>query len=252
LGSPRFGLVDQIIDYHIEWGEAGHETADGGIGLVMQETTEEITYAPVRLDSGWPLLSLTVEGETTGTLPKRYDSAGNLCIARSSHMGCRPGGFWVLWLWEIGPASGEGEIETIVDLAAHGPGPRHFGLLPTPTDISAFDCAAALSEEELWRPLGVPAHHMGVKLAVCFTEDIPLERLRWMGRVLLSRFTSPDVGYLIGSKVFPGEGDCSVRCLLRFMVFRLETAVRILRRELPEMDVFPGTWHVRLEANEPP
>src|SRR5262249_42655574 len=118
-------------------------------------------------------------------------------------------------------------------------------------DTSAFDCSTPLSEEELWRPLGVPAKHRGVELAVCFTEDIPTDRLHWMGRILHSRFTSPDVAYLIGSKVPPQVGGFPVRCLLRFMVFSLETAVRILRRELPELGVYPGTWDVRLEAKDP-
>jgi uncharacterized protein (TIGR02996 family) len=250
LGSPRFNLVGHLLEYHIEWEEDGYETADGGFGLVTQETPKEIRYTPVRLGSGWPLLSLTVEGEETGTLPKSYDSAGELCITGSSRIGCRPGGFWLLWLWNIGSRVSEGQVEWIVDFAAHGAGRTHLAMLPIPTDPSAFDCSTPLSEEELWRPLGVPAKHWGVELAVCFTEGIPPDRLHWMGRILHSRFTSPDVAYLIGSKIPPQGAGSPVRCLLRFMVFSLETAVRILRRELPELGVYPGTWHVRLEAKE--
>jgi uncharacterized protein (TIGR02996 family) len=250
LGSPRFNLVGHMIKYRVAWEEDGYDTTDGGFGLVTEETPEEITYAPVRLSSGWPLLSLTVEGGETGTVPRSYDSSGELCIAGSSRIGCRSGGFWLLWLWKIGSQVGEGEVERMVDLAVHGAGRSHAELLPVPTDTSPFDCSAPLSEEELWRPLGVPAKHRGVKLAVCFTEDIPVERLQWMGRILHSRFTSPAVAYLIGSKVLPKGEDSTVRCLLRFMVFSLDTVVRILRRELPEMDAFAGKWHVRLEAKK--
>jgi hypothetical protein len=224
--------------------------ADGGFGLVAQETATEITYAPVRLSSEWPLLSLVVQGEETGTLPRSYDSSGELCITGSSRIGCRPGGFWLLWLWSIGSQVSEGKVERMIDLAAHGARRSHFELLPVPTDTSVFDCSTPLAEEELWRPLGVPAKHRGVKLAVCFTQDIPPERLRWMGRILLSRITSLDVGYHIGDQVLPRDGGSPVRCLLQFMVFSLETVMHILRRELPEMGVYPGTWHVRLEAKE--